>query len=138
MSLERSARPALPKLAAAGGVGAEIELASVSLDGGPFPPEVVACSETQERYCWVVPQSRAQSILQIYNVDFDLPHLYPGARAQVIGRVRDEDTLYQVTHEGDEVCSATVETITEGIRACPRGSRTPSSRYPPGRPSRGG
>jgi len=107
---------ATSELAAAGGFGAEIELSAVSLDGGPFPPEIIACSETQERYAWAVPRSRAQAVLQIYNVDYDLPHLYPGARAQVVGRVRDEDTLYRVTHEGDEVCTAAVEIITEGIR----------------------
>ena len=107
---------ATSELASAGGFGAEIELSAVSQDGGPFPPEVVACSETQERYCWVVPQVWAQRILQIYNVDFDLPHLYPGARAQVVGRVRAEDVLYRLTHEGDEVCSAQVEIITEGIQ----------------------
>ena len=107
---------ATSELAAAGGFGAEIELSSAAQDGGPFPPEVVACSETQERYCWVVPQRWAQKVLQIYNVDFELPHLYPGARAQVIGRVRTEDTLYRATHSGEEVCATTVETITEGIR----------------------
>jgi phosphoribosylformylglycinamidine synthase II len=107
---------ATSELAAAGGFGAEIELSSAAQDGGPFPPEVVACSETQERYCWVVPQRWAQKVLQIYNVDFELPHLYPGARAQVIGRVRTEDTLYRAIHAGEEVCATTVETITEGIR----------------------
>ncbi len=107
---------ATSEMAAAGGFGAEIELTAAAQDGGPFPPEIVACSETQERYCWAVPQSRAMRVLQIYNVDFELPHLYPGARAQVVGRVRTEDTLYRVTHEGDEVCAVPVETITEGIR----------------------
>ncbi len=107
---------ATSELAAAGGFGAEIELTAVSQEGGPFPPEIVACSETQERYCWVVPAARAQRVLQIYNVDFELPHLYPGARAQVVGSVRTRDTLYRVTHEGEEVCAAPVETITEGIR----------------------
>ncbi len=128
------------ELAAAGGFGAEIELTAVAQDGGPFPPEVVACSETQERYCWVVPQRWAQKILQIYNVDFELPHLYPGARAQVIGRVRTEDTLYRATHKGDLVCATTVETITEGIRyerAAAPAPPPPASPDPPEPPDLG-
>jgi phosphoribosylformylglycinamidine synthase len=126
---------ATSELAAAGGFGADIELTAVSQDGGPFPPEVVSCSETQERYCWVVPEARGDEVLRIYNEDFDLPHLYPGARAQVIGRVRSGDTRYRITHEGDEVCSAPVEIITEGIRyeraAAPPPAPGPEAPLPP-------
>ncbi len=120
---------ATSELAAAGGFGADIELTAAAQDGGPFPPEVVACSETQERYCWAVPQEWAQRVLQIYNVDFELPRLYPGARAQVVGRVRNEDALYRVTHEGDEVCTVPVEAVTEGIRY-----QRPSAPAPPPAP----
>ncbi len=126
---------ATSELAAAGGFGADIELGAAAQDGGPFPPEVLACSETQERYAWVVPATWAQRVLQIYNVDYELPHLYPGARAQVVGRVRSEDTLYRVTHEGDEVCTVPVETITEGIRyerpAAPAAAPAPDPEPPP-------
>jgi phosphoribosylformylglycinamidine synthase len=107
---------ATSELAGAGGFGADVELSAVAQDGGPFPPEVLACSETQERYCWVVPRAWAPRVLQIFNLDFELPHLYPGAKAQVVGQVRTADTLYRITHEGDEVCHAPVETLTEGIR----------------------
>ncbi|NNF05522.1 MAG: phosphoribosylformylglycinamidine synthase, partial [Candidatus Eisenbacteria bacterium] len=107
---------ATSELASAGGFGADIELGAVSIDGEFFPPEVIACSETQERYCLAVPQEYAQPILQIYNVDYELPHLYPGARAQVVGSVRAQDTTYRITHQGDEVCHLPVELITEGIR----------------------
>jgi phosphoribosylformylglycinamidine synthase II len=106
---------ATSELAAAGGFGADIDLTQVSL-ALELPPDVIACSETQERYCWVVPEDRAESVLKIYNEDFELPHLYPGARAQVIGRVRTEDTNYHLVHGGDLVCAAPVEIITEGIR----------------------
>jgi phosphoribosylformylglycinamidine synthase II len=126
---------ATSELAAAGGFGADVELSAAAQDGGPFPPEIVACSETQERYAWVVPAAWAQRVLQIYNVDYELPHLYPGARAQVVGRVRSEDTLYRVTHEGDEVCTVPVETITEGIRyerpAGPPAPAAPDPEPPP-------
>lgn len=107
---------ATSELAAAGGFGADIDLAAVSLDGDGFPPEVISCSETQERYCLVVPAARADAVLRIFNEDFELPGLYPGARAQVIGTVRTGDTLYRVRHGGDLVAEATVEAITEGIR----------------------
>ena len=106
---------ATSELAAAGGYGADIDLTQVSL-AMELPPDVIACSETQERYCWVVPEDRAEAVLKIYNEDFELPHLYPGARAQVIGRVRTNDTEYRLVHGGDLVCNATVELITEGIR----------------------
>jgi phosphoribosylformylglycinamidine synthase len=125
---------ATSELAAAGGFGADIDLSAVPQDGGGFPPEVIACSETQERYSWVVPADRAPEVLRIYNEDFELPSLYPGARAQVIGTVRTEDTLYQATHEGDLVCAATVETITEGIRY-ERAVGPPPARRPEPRPS---
>jgi len=107
---------ATSELAAAAGMGADVELSAVALDGGPFPPEVIACSETQERYCLVVPQDLAPRVQHIYNVDFELPRLYPGARAQVIGTVRAQDTVYRLTHEGDLVGHTTTEAITEGIR----------------------
>ena len=103
------------ELAAAGGFGADIDLSKVSL-AMELPPDVIACSETQERYCWVVPEDRAEAVMKIYNEDFELPHLYPGARAQVIGRVRTDDTNYHLVHGGDLVCAAPVEMITEGIR----------------------
>ena len=106
---------ATSELADAGGFGADIELSAVSIDGGPYPPEVIACSETQERYCLVVPQHLTRRILQIYNLEFELPQLYPGARAQVIGRVRTDDTVFRMTHEGDVVVDAPVSVITEGI-----------------------
>jgi phosphoribosylformylglycinamidine synthase subunit PurL len=107
---------ATSELAAAGGFGADIDLTAVSVAEAGLPPDVIACSETQERYCWVVPEAQAEAVLRIYNEDFELPHLYPGARAQVIGRVRTEDTEYNLAHQGDGVCQAAVELITEGIR----------------------
>jgi len=122
---------ATSELAGAGGFGADVELSAVAQDGGPFPPQILACSETQERYCWVVPRTWAPRVLQIYNVDFELPHLYPGAQAQVVGQVRTEDTLYRITHEGDEVCRVPVETLTEGIRYERAAAPAPS---PSGRP----
>ncbi len=107
---------ATSELAAEGGFGAEIELTHVAVDGNTREPEIIACSETQERYAWVVPEAHAARMVAIYNEEFELPHLYPGARAQIIGRVRTEDNLYRITHEGDTVCEVTVDAITHGVR----------------------
>ena len=122
---------ATSELAAAGGFGADIDLTQVSL-AMDLPPDVIACSETQERYCWVVPEARAEAVLKIYNEDFELPHLYPGARAQVIGRVRINDTNYHLTHAEDLVCAAPVELITEGIRYERSVAPAPKPRPDPG------
>jgi len=103
------------ELAAHGGFGMNVDLDLEVQDGGPFPGEVVACSETQERFCLVVPARLSAPILRIYNDDFELPRVYPGAGARVIGTVRN-DGRYQVTYRGEVVVDAPVDVITEGIR----------------------
>jgi phosphoribosylformylglycinamidine synthase II len=103
------------ELAAAGGFGMDLDLDAESQDGGPFPPEVVACSETQERFGLVVPERLAAEVCRIYNEDYELPRLYPGAGARVIGRVRS-DGRYRVLAGGRAVVDAPVESIVEGIR----------------------
>src|SRR4029077_4693129 len=47
------------ELAAAGGRGAEIVLDDVFRVARPIAPEVLLCAETQERFCWVLPESFA-------------------------------------------------------------------------------
>ncbi|MDZ4803443.1 MAG: phosphoribosylformylglycinamidine synthase subunit PurL [Candidatus Eisenbacteria bacterium] len=103
------------ELAAHGGFGMDIDLDREVQDGGPFPAEVVACSETQERFCLVVPSRLSAAVLRIYNEDFELPRVYPGAGARVIGNVRN-DGRYRVTYRGVVVVDAPVTVITEGIR----------------------
>ncbi len=44
-------------------------------------PAVVLCSETQERFMWVVPPELAEMILKHYNETFALPQVSEGARA---------------------------------------------------------
>jgi phosphoribosylformylglycinamidine synthase II len=122
------------ELAAHGGFGMDVELDREVQDGGPFPGEVVACSETQERFGLVVPARLSEEILAIYNVDFELPRLYPGAGARVIGRVRN-DGRYTITYRGETVVDAPVEVITEGIRydrpARPPAAPPPDEPLPP-------
>ncbi|MFH0956812.1 MAG: phosphoribosylformylglycinamidine synthase subunit PurL, partial [Candidatus Aenigmatarchaeota archaeon] len=102
------------ELCDSGGYGADIDLdkVHVSMD---IPPYVIACSETQERFTWVVPESFTPRVLQIYNEEFELPSVAEGARASVIGRVTNEKS-YVLRHKGKVVCSAPVGEITSGIR----------------------
>ncbi len=103
------------ELAAAGGFGMDIDLDAVPTPEGDFPPEVLACSETQERFAFVVPDRLAPRLLAIYNEDYALPLVYHGARAAVVGRVR-VDGRYRILRAGQTVCDAPVEVITAGIQ----------------------
>ncbi len=102
------------ELADAGGFGVRIDLDMVNVAAGHFPPAVVACSETQERYALAVPGDFVDEVQRIYNVDFDLPHIYHGAGAFVIADVTVEKT-YSIVSKGDVVCEAPVNVITTGI-----------------------
>lgn len=107
---------AFSEMASRGGFGAKLNLDLVPIDGDALPAEVIACSETQERYAMTVPQDFTEVVLKIYNTDFELPRLYPGAAATKIGTVTD-DGMFTVTHVGEIVCDSSVETITAGISA---------------------
>jgi phosphoribosylformylglycinamidine synthase len=102
------------ELAAAGGFGMDVDLDQVPTAPGELPPEVIACSETQERFALVVPETVAPALLTIYNEDYALPLVYHGARAAVVGRVR-ADSRYRMLRGGRPVCDAPVEVITAGI-----------------------
>lgn len=102
------------EMAHAGGFGVRIDLDRVNIATGSFPPAVVSCSETQERYCLAVPDEIIEDVLKIYNEDFELPHLYHGAGAVVIGEVTN-DKVYLLESGGDVVCDAPVDVITTGI-----------------------
>ena len=102
------------ELAAAGGFGMDVDLDLVPTPRGEYPPEVIACSETQERFALAVPERLAPRLLAIYNEDYALPQVYDGARAAVIGRVR-KDASYRILRQGQAVCDAPVEVITAGI-----------------------
>jgi phosphoribosylformylglycinamidine synthase subunit PurL len=120
---------ATSELAAAGGRGAEITLDDVHRVARPLPAEVLLCAETQERFCWVVPESFAAELCDIYNVDWALDRIYPGAAARTIGRATDARD-YRVTWRGEIVIDCPVDAITTGRRV-PR----PSRRRPPAAPT---
>ncbi|MBN1504197.1 MAG: phosphoribosylformylglycinamidine synthase [Candidatus Eisenbacteria bacterium] len=100
---------ATSEIAAAGGFGALIDLSKVPVEtpkaGGELPPEVVVCSETQERFVLAVPSSVTGEILHIYNEEYELPHIYHGARAVAIGSVTTDGVYRIVTGAGREAAS---------------------------------
>ncbi|KTD47020.1 phosphoribosylformylglycinamidine synthase II (FGAM synthase II) [Legionella rubrilucens] len=102
------------ELAEAGGYGAEIDLETVPTSMANLPPAVILCSETQERFMWVVPKSLLPDLLSHYNERFALPEICDGARATVIGRLRRDDR-YLVRYQGKNLVDACSRDITQGI-----------------------
>jgi phosphoribosylformylglycinamidine synthase len=102
------------EMAAHGGLGIHVNLDDVPVSIQGLPPEVAACSETQERFGFAVPARVADGVLAIYNEKYELPRLFPGARAAVIGHFT-HDPVYRVTHCGTEAACAPAEAITEGV-----------------------
>jgi phosphoribosylformylglycinamidine synthase len=103
------------ELAEAGGsYGAEIDLEKVPTGMSGLLPSVILCSETQERFMWVVPPELVDTILNHYNELFALPIVSEGARAAVVGKIRT-DGLYVVNYQGKELVRAKVPDVTQGI-----------------------
>ncbi len=102
------------ELCASGGFGARIDLSLVHVSLDHLLAEVIAVAETQERYVWAVPRRFTPTVLKIYNEDWELPAVYEGARATVIGEVLS-DRRYQLLHRGETVCDAAIDDVVEGI-----------------------
>jgi phosphoribosylformylglycinamidine synthase len=102
------------ELAEAGGYGAEIELEKVPVSMIHLHPSVILCSETQERFMWVVPPEYVSMILTHYNETFALPDIAAGAKATVIGKIRT-DSQYIVKYFGEEIVAARASDVTKGI-----------------------
>lgn len=103
------------EIADSAGYGAEIDLdlAPTSMQG--LHPAVTLCSETQERYLWAVRPDITPIILGHYNVTFDLPSMALGARAAVIGTIRDHGEFI-VRYRGEEIVHAKASDVTKGLR----------------------
>ena len=124
---------ATSEMAAAGGRGAAIRLESVHRSERDIAPEVLLCAETQERYCWAVPESFASELCAIYNEEHALGEVHPGAAASVIGRATD-DGLYRVTWRDEVIVDCAVEAITAGRRVVrPARRRLPAAPRKPAR-----
>ncbi len=96
-------------------MGAIVDLEKVHVSLNDLPPEVIACAETQERFCWICHPDLTQKILDHYNVTWDLPSVAEGARASVIGKVQEDET-YTLMYKGEKVCEASSEDITSGLQ----------------------
>ena len=106
---------ATSELAAAGDCGAEIALERAHRVARELPPEVLLCAETQERYCWVVPGSFAAELCAVYDREFALAGVHPGAGARVIGRAVKE-RRYTVRWHDELLVDCDVDAITTGRR----------------------
>jgi phosphoribosylformylglycinamidine synthase II len=102
------------ELAEASGYGAEIDLEKVPTSMDHLHPSVILCSETQERFMWVVPPDLVDLILNHYNDVFALPDVSAGAQARVIGKIRT-DGQYIVNYKGQELVNARACDVTKGI-----------------------
>ena len=102
------------ELPQAGGFGVDIDLDEVHISLADMLPETITCAETQERYLLAVPEHFAETALSIYNEDWDLPNVYEGACAGVIGRITTEKR-YVLRHEGKIVADCPIDEVTAGI-----------------------
>lgn len=102
------------EMAESGGFGAEIYLEQVPVSLPHLHPSVILCSETQERFLWLVPPELCELILNHYNYRFALPDISAGAQAKIIGKIR-LDQKYQVYHHQSILVDALAKDITHGL-----------------------
>jgi phosphoribosylformylglycinamidine synthase II len=114
---------ATSEIASASGFGIYVNLDLVNVSVQNLPPEVIACSETQERFCLVVPKHYSHRVLEIFNSKFELPKLYPHSGAVIIGEILQEK-IFKMSSKGDVVCELPVDAITTEVTA----ERTSASR----------
>ncbi len=96
------------------GFGAEVDIDKVHTAISDLPPEVIACAETQERFCWMCHPDLTEHILQHYNEDWDLPGIAENARASLIGKVTKEP-IYKLNYKDERICEARAKDITCGL-----------------------
>ena len=102
------------ELAETSGYGAEVWMNKIHIGMDGLHPSVYLCSETQERFMWVCSPEITPLILDHYNTLFDLPGVSTGARASVVGKIRN-DGQYIVYNGDEEIVNATAKEVTEGF-----------------------
>ena len=105
---------ATSEIAAANGFGVKVQLDKVNVVSESLEPRVIACSETQERFCFAVPRWFSQEVVDIFNKDFALPDIYPNAGASVIGEVVT-DPVYRVFYHDEVVAELPINIITTDV-----------------------
>jgi len=101
------------ELAEGGGFGADVQLDELHI-AGDFPPHVLACSETQERFCFACHPDFTQKILDHFNKKWELGKVAENAGASKIGVVR-ADGQYIMKWKDEVLCDAPAKLITQGI-----------------------
>lgn len=102
------------ELVAGGGFGADIVLDNLHVAKSGFLPHVIACSETQERFCFACHPSLTKRIIEHFETKWELGKVAAFAGASKVGTVRG-DGQYRVTYAGELMCDAPASLITEGI-----------------------
>jgi len=102
------------ELADTAGYGAEVWLDKVHTSMDNLHPSVTLCSETQERFMWIVPPNITNLIVDHYNKVFDLPDVSLKAQARVVGKIAD-NKQYIVHHNNKEIVNAPAKQVTEGF-----------------------
>ncbi|MHC1630837.1 MAG: AIR synthase related protein, partial [Methanotrichaceae archaeon] len=102
------------EMGASAGYGMDLDLDKVH-KVGDLPPEVIGCAETQERFLLICPPELTPKALKIYNEDWDLPNVYEGAKAAVVGTMTTNGR-YVTKHKGQVTCDVPIKHLTGGIR----------------------
>jgi phosphoribosylformylglycinamidine synthase II len=106
---------AASELCAAARLGGTLDLDKVPLAIEGLDPAVVAVGETQERYVIAAPAYFAEEILAVYNDEYELPRVFPGAQATIIGEVMEEK-YFRMTARGEVVAEVPLEVISTAPR----------------------
>lgn len=107
---------ATSEIASHSGYGVVVDLDTVNVAIPNLSPEIIACSETQERFCLAVPKWFSAEVLKIFNEDFAIPKLYKNAGASVIGYVT-QTPEYVIKYKGETVCQLPISAITTDVEA---------------------
>jgi phosphoribosylformylglycinamidine synthase len=102
---------AASELCVAAKLGGTLDLDKVPLAIEGLDPAVVAVGETQERYVIAAPSFFADEILAVYNDEYELPRVFPGAQATVIGEVMEEK-YFRLTARGEVIAEIPLEVIS--------------------------
>ncbi len=95
------------------GFGADVFLDKLHV-AGEFLPHVIACSETQERFCIACHPDLTTQIINHFQDKWELGKVAENAGASIVGRVR-KDGQYVVKFKNEILCDAPAKMITEGI-----------------------
>lgn len=106
---------AASEIAAHSGFGCHIHLDAVNVVSDSLPPHIIACSETQERFCLAVPREYSATVLSIVNDQFEMANMYPNAGAAIIGHVVNEQS-FVLFYNQEKVSDLPIQAITTDVQ----------------------